>query len=53
MFIVPVVSLLSFTVMGKTLKAMTGSAVVTAIAYFGSPIPMRPASPASKNKLPK
>ena len=53
MFIVPVVSLLRFTVMGTILKAVTGFAVVTATACFCSPTPMKPASPASKKKLPK
>jgi hypothetical protein len=33
-FIFPVVSLLRFTVMGRTLKAVTCFAVVSAIAYY-------------------
>lgn len=52
-FIVPVVSLLRFTVMGRTLKAVTGFAVVSATACSCSPELMKPASPALKNKLPK
>lgn len=49
MFIVPVVSLLRFTAMVRTLKVMTDFAAVTATAYFSSLTLMKPVSQASKS----
>lgn len=49
----PVVSLLRFTAMVRTLKAMTDFDAVTATACFSSLTLMKPVSRALKSRIPK
>lgn len=50
-FFVPVVSLLRFTAMARTLKVMTDFAAVTATEYFSSLTLMKTISQASKMQI--